>query len=89
MQSKGLMIFITGTILLLLTLIWIYVDKKNKDKKEEKILQKATTVNTYVNSSSIKSEDDSAELLKDNTELLDETELLETDTKLLDITEVI
>ena len=93
MLSKGLMIFIFGVILLIATLIWIFVDNKNKARREEELLSKVVIEssqgfnNTKSNTEMLSSTLD----LNDETEILDnnlridnnETELLNCDTEIL------
>lgn len=83
MISKGLIIFVSGIILLIGTIIWIYKDNKSKDKREEELLKK-------INESSLNIKTNSSLPQKDNTEISEySTELLDDSTELLDDTEVI
>lgn len=83
MISKGLIIFVSGIVLLIGTIIWIYKDNKSKDKREEELLKKIneSSLNIEINSSLQQRENTgmseySTELLDDSTELLDNTEVI-------------
>lgn len=73
MVSKGLIIFIFGCILFITTLIWIFIDIKNKDKREDKLLSKVI----LENSQGFKNNMSDTQLLSKTLELNDETEILE------------
>ena len=82
-MSKGILILISGIVLFIVTFIWIYIDNKNKDIREQELLKKASTINANINKNSTVSiaEDtetigDSTELLYDSTELLNDTEII-------------
>lgn len=82
-MSKGFLILISGIVLLIGTLVWIYIDNKNKDIRDKELLKKASTINANINKNSTVSitEDteiigDSTELLCDSTELLNDTEII-------------
>lgn len=83
MVSKGLIIFLSGIILFIGTIIWIYKDKQSKNKREEELLEK-------INESSFNIKTNSSLSHKNNTEVLeDSTERLEDSTELLDNTDII
>ena len=73
MLSKGLMIFIFGSILFIITLIWILIDIKNKEKREEKLLSKIILENAQ----GFKNNIDETQMLSKTLDLSDETEILE------------
>lgn len=73
MLSKGLIIFIFGCILFITTLIWIFIDIKNKDKREDKLLSKII----LENSQGFKNNKSDTEILSSTLNLNDETEMLE------------
>ena len=73
MLSKGLIIFIFGCILFIITLIWVFIDIKNKDKKESKLLSKVI----LENSQGFKNNISDTEVISKTLELNDETEILE------------
>lgn len=90
MISRGLIIFVSGIILLIGTIIWIYKDNKSKDKRQEELLEKINKNSLNIKTSSNLSEKDDKQITFDNTEILeDSTELLNDSTVLLDDTEVI
>ena len=74
--SKGLIILISGIAVLIGTLIWIYIDNKNKEIRDQELLKKidASSANTKVGS--IVSMNDTTELLDESTELLDTTGII-------------
>lgn len=74
MVSKGLIIFVSGIILLIGTIIWIYKDNKSKDKREEELLKKINENSSNIKTSSSLLEKDNTEILEDSTELLNNTE---------------
>ena len=74
--SKGLIIFISGIALLIITLIWIYIDNKNKEMRDQELLKKIDESSANVKISSIVSINDTTEILDDSTELLDTTEII-------------
>ena len=64
-------------MLLIVTFIWIYIDNKNKDIRDEELLKKASTINANINKNSTVSINDDTETIGDSTEMLcDSTELL-------------
>ena len=76
-MSKGFLILISGIVLLIGTLVWIYIDNKNKEIREQELLKKASTINANINKKSTVSINEDTEIIGDSTELLcDSTELL-------------
>lgn len=82
-MSKGFLILISGIVLLIGTLVWIYIDNKNKEIREQELLKKIDASSANVKTSSIilmndttEMLDDSTEMLSDSTELLDSTEII-------------
>lgn len=76
--SKGLIILISGIAVLIGTLIWIYIDNKNKEIRDQELLKKIDASSANVKTSSIVSMNDTTEMLDDSTEVLsDSTELLD------------
>lgn len=73
MLSKGLMIFIFGVILLIATLIWIFVDNKNKARREEELLSKVV----IESSQGFNNTKSNTEMLSSTLDLNDETEILD------------
>ena len=73
MLSKGLMIFIFGVILLIATLIWIFVDNKNKARREEELLNKVIIANVQ----GFNNTKNNTEMLSSTLDLNDETEILD------------
>ena len=83
-MGKGFLILITGIALLIGTLIWIYIDKKNKGVRSEELLKKISESN-----SNLSMNDETEIMLDDRVLLHDSTELLYDSTELLDDTEII
>ena len=73
MLSKGLMIFIFGVILLIAILIWIFVDNKNKARREEELLSKVV----IESSQGFNNTKSNTEILSSTLDLNDETEILD------------
>ena len=82
-MSKGFLILISGIVLLIGTLVWIYIDNKNKEIREQELLKKIDASSANVKTSSIISMNDTTEMLDDSTEMLSDS------TELLDSTEII
>ena len=52
-MSKGFLILISGIVLLIGTLVWIYIDNKNKEIREQELLKKIDASSANVKTSSI------------------------------------
>ena len=77
-MSKGFLILISGIVLLIGTLVWIHIDNKNKEIREQELLKKIDASSANVKTSSIILMNDTTEMLDDSTEMLsDSTELLD------------
>lgn len=74
--SKGLIILISGIAVLIGTLIWIYIDNKNKEIRDQELLKKIDASSANIKAGSIVSMNDTTELLDESTELLDTTEII-------------
>ena len=74
--SKGLIILISGIGLLIGTLIWIHIDNKNKEIRDQELLKKIDASSANIKAGSIVSMNDTTELLDESTELLDTTEII-------------
>ena len=74
--GNGLIMVISGIALFIGTLIWIYIDDKNKEKRNQELLKKIDASSSNVKTSSITSINDTTEMLDDSTELLDTTEII-------------
>ena len=74
--GNGLIIVISGIALFIETLIWIYIDDKNKEKRNQELLKKIDVSSSNAKTSSITSINDTTEMMDDSTELLDTTEII-------------
>ena len=74
--GNGLIIVISGIALFIGTLIWIYIDDKNKEKRNQELLKKIDVSSSNAKTSSITSINDTIEMMDDSTELLDTTEII-------------
>ena len=74
--SKGSIILISGIAVLIGTLIWIYIDNKNKEIRDQELLKKIDASSANIKAGSIVSMNDTTELLDESTELLDTTEII-------------
>ena len=74
--GNGLIIVISGIALFIETLIWIYIDDKNKEKINQELLKKIDVSSSNAKTSSITSINDTIEMMDDSTELLDTTEII-------------
>ena len=74
--SKGLIMLISGIAVLIGTLIWIYIDNKNKEIRDQELLKKIDASSANIKAGSIVSMNDTTELLDESTELLDTTEII-------------
>lgn len=74
--GNGLIIVISGIALFIETLIWIYIDDKNKEKRNQELLKKIDVSSSNAKTSSITSINDTIEMMDDSTELLDTTEII-------------
>lgn len=74
--GNGLIMVISGIALFIGTVIWIYIDDKNKEKRNQELLKKIDASSSNVKTSSITSINDTTEMLDDSTELLDTTEII-------------
>ena len=70
-------------MLIIVTFIWIYIDNKNKDIRDEELLKKASTINANINKNSTVSITEDTETIGDSTELLDDSTELLNDTKII------
>lgn len=74
--GNGLIIVISGIALFIGTLIWIYIDDKKKEKRNQELLKKIDVSSSNAKTSSITSKNDTTEMMDDSTELLDTTEII-------------
>lgn len=74
--GNGLIMVISGIALFIGTLIWIYIDDKNKEKRNQELLKKIDVSSSNAKTSSITSINDTIEMMDDSTELLDTTEII-------------
>lgn len=74
--GNGLIMIISGIALFIGTVTWIYIDDKNKEKRNQELLKKIDASSSNVKTSSITSINDTTEMLDDSTELLDTTEII-------------
>lgn len=74
--GNGLIMVISGIALFIGTLIWIYIDDKKKEKRNQELLKKIDVSSSNAKTSSITSINDTTEMMDDSTELLDTTEII-------------